>query len=356
MHAIMKKALIFLILALALILSGCSLLGLPGDISFDNDDIIPVDGMEGYYIDSDLAFCAEIRGSYKSDRPFTLDDEDESLRVWDNLYLYEYDYFQLIAANQAEIFYSVKEEDLEYVTLNDNSANAQINDGKSGIYKVIFDLEEKVFDLEYKGEILEPVYERMEGCDVFSLASEFTPLVPNPDNSDELMIKNYTVEAGAVLSFHEHGDYHLSSYKVVLDHAANGKWASGLEDGDKHISFLVGGIYNLYINPTTYLLRVELTNPEDADYSLMVYESDEFKSIAPVSEDQPHLFVYRYTAKRLGDIPYFVSSNYSQYKFNVLPSDLLDSYEDSFYFLEAGNYEITINMLTFELSCVEIPE
>ena len=73
----MKKRL-FLILALALILSGCSLLGLPGDISFDNDDIIPVDGMEGYYLDSDLAFCAEIRGSYKSDRPFTLDDEDEN--------------------------------------------------------------------------------------------------------------------------------------------------------------------------------------------------------------------------------------------------------------------------------------
>ena len=233
--------------------------------NFDNKNITPVENQEGLYTDSTLIFCAEIRGSYKANRPFTLDAQNENLRVWDNIYLYEYDYFQMIVDESTDIFYSVNDEDLEYVDIDDRRPQATVKEGKSGIYKITFDLSTKIFDLQFKSEITNPVYEKMDGCDVYSLQSEFTPMVVNPNNSEEFMIANYSIESGTLISFYNHGEVHLSNYKVILDSANQGKYATALEDGDKHVSFAIGGVYNLYVNPTTYALRVELTNPDTAD-------------------------------------------------------------------------------------------
>ena len=101
----MRKISLILLLMAALLLVGCSL---PGGATYDNTDIIPVEGQAGLYTDARLAFCSEIRGVYAADRPFALDAEHPSLRVWDDIYLYEGDYFQLVASGSADIFFAVK--------------------------------------------------------------------------------------------------------------------------------------------------------------------------------------------------------------------------------------------------------
>ena len=131
--------LLLLITIFSFSLTACDIMGGKSK-NFDNKNITPVENQEGYYTDSNLAFCTEIRGSYKSNRPFTLDEQNENLRVWDNIYLYEYDYFQMVVSGSADIFYSVNSEDLEYVNIDDRFAQVTVKAEKSGIYKITFDL------------------------------------------------------------------------------------------------------------------------------------------------------------------------------------------------------------------------
>lgn len=352
-----KKSVISLFLILSLVAFALSLTSC--DISnpienFDNENITPVVDAEGYYTDSVLAFCTEIRGSYKSDRPFTLDDEKDNLRVWDDMYLYEGDYFQMIVIGSSDIFYSVEDDDLEYVELNESRAQATVKEGKSGIYRIVFDLTEKVFDLEYKGEITTPVYEKMDGCDVYSLSTEFTPLTENPNNSEELMIADYHINSGEVISFYNHGNVHLSNYKVILDASNLGKYATALEDGDKHITFAIGGIYNLYVNPTTYLVRVELTDPDTADYSLMVYKNGEPQALIAESSDTPYLFKYTVSLRKYASLPIFVADNYSMYSLSLNPSDNVDA-EDGMFMIE-GTYLLEIDLKSFTVTATYLPQ
>ena len=349
----MKRKVLIVSLLLSFMLTGCSMLNAPVNKNFDNKNIVSVEGQAGYYTDPSLVFCAEIRGSYKSNRPFTLDSENENLRVWDNVYLYEYDYFQMIVNNSPTIFYSVNSEDLEYVTIEDQFAQATVKEGKSGIYKITFDLSTKLFDLEFKNEITTPVYEPMQGCDVYSLKSEFTPLIENPNNADELMIANYAIEPDAIISFYNHGKVHLSNYKVVLDKAVQGKYATALDDGDKHVKFTVGGVYNLYINPVTYALRVELTNPDTADYTLQVYKDGEPVALKAPDSNVPYSFTYQVTVGKNARIPMFVSGGYVIYDLEVCASEYIDSINR---FQTPGTYDLEINLKTFTITATYLPQ
>ncbi|MBR1975519.1 MAG: hypothetical protein IKA20_06680 [Clostridia bacterium] len=348
----MKKNFIIILSAILLTFTGCNMSN-GANKSFDNSDLTPVVGEEGYYTDESLVFCAEIRGSYKANRAFTLDAENENLRVWDNMYLYEGDYFQMIVNESPTIFYSVNSEDLEYVTIEDKFAWAKINEGQSGIYKITFDLTTKLFDLEFKSEITEPVYEKMNGCDVYSLASEFTAMTVNPRNSEEWMIENYPIEAGALVSFHNHGNVHLSNYKVILDASVQGKYASAIEDGDKHVSFIVGGLYNLYVNLVTYEVRVELTNPDTADYVLQVYENGELVDVNVADPNVPYLFNYTLTVTKLKGMPIFVGGGYVMYDLDVNESEYVDS---DGYFKVTGTYLLEINLKTFTITANYLSE
>jgi len=351
----MKKRWLMVVAASVLMLAGCNLPGAPFDDNFNNDNVTPVTGAEGYYTDSRLVFCTEIRGSYKSNRAFTLDEENENLRVWDDIYLYEYDYFQMIVNESPQIYYSVKDEDLEYVTIDSQHAQATVKEGQSGIYKITFDLSTKVFDLQLKSEITTPVYERMDGCDVYTLSSGFTQMTVNPNDSEELMIADYTVQEGEMVSFYNHGNVHLSNYKVILDETQQGKYASALWDGAKHVSFLVGGRYNLYINPVTYALRVELLNPDTADYALQVYkDSETIEELTAPDENVPYVFVYQVTLKRNASVPIFVNSGFTMFDLSVNESPYFDSRYEMFN--TAGTYSLEINLKTFSITATYIPQ
>lgn len=348
----MKKKLFLCLMSIGLLLTGCDLFINAESKNFDNKNIVEVEGKDGYYTDPDLSFCAEIRGSYKSDRPFTLDSSNENLRIWDNMYLYEYDYFQMIVNNSPTIFYSVENNDLEFVTVEDRLAEAIIKEGKSGIYKITFDLSTKIFDLEFKSEITNPVYEKMDGCDIYSLSQKFKEMIINPNNPDEYMIKNFVIETGELISFYNHGNVHLSNYKVFLDEQYMNKYASALETGDKHILFAIGGTYDIYVNPISYLVRIELVDKLNADYTLIYYNADgTCTTIEKSNSDLPYIFTYQVTAEKDDRLPIYASSCYMMYELEVIESEYINSLRK---IKVAGVYDVEINLDTFTISVTYI--
>ena len=50
---------------------------------------------ETYYKSNSVSLVTEVNGNYSIDRPFTLDKDDESKRIYHNLYLYEGDFSRL---------------------------------------------------------------------------------------------------------------------------------------------------------------------------------------------------------------------------------------------------------------------
>ncbi len=323
--------------------------------SFDNDEISSVDGEEGKYVDPKLSLCTEIRGSYKSDRPFTLDPTNENIRVWDDLYLYEYDYFQLIAVGTSAIYYQVDEASTQFVEYNGTRPQATIKAGESGIYTLSFDIESKLFHLEFKEEIITPVYEKMNGCDVYSLSHDgFMELTPNPDNEEELMISNYSVEMGEYISFYEHGDYHLSNYKVVPDSSLLRKLISGIDDGDANPGIMIGGNYNLYINPTTYAFRAELLNPDEATYSLLTIEGEDYVAISHEVGDPSYLYRLQFTVEReYQSMPLLFNEKYQMFELDVVPNDSVTSYGQ---FKIPGLYALEINLKEFTIEATYLPQ
>lgn len=194
----------------------------------------------------------------------------------------------------------------------------------------------------------------MEGCDIYSLKSGFKPLTENPNNNEELMIANYSVDLGAVISFYNHGKVHLSNYKVILDAANQGKYATAIEDGDRHLTFTIGGVYNIYVNPTTYVVRLELTNPDSADYTLQVYKNGEPTPLTATDPNIPYIFHYEITVRKNQSMPIFITQEYGMYELVFSPSEYVDS--DYGMFLVAGTYSLEINLKTFIVTATYIPQ
>ena len=351
----MKKY-IFGIISLLMIssLSACDLFGEDANNqSFDNENITEVEGQDEYYVDSKLSMCAEIRGSYKANRPFTLDSNNENIRIWDNYYLYEYDYFQMIQDESKYIFYEVDASSKQYVDIE--SSKAIIKQGKSGIYKLTFDLVNKVFGLEFKNEIITPVYEEMEGCDVYTLSHDgFSQMTTNPNNSEELMISDYEIALGEIVSFYNHGNYHLSNYKVVPDFMLLGKLINGLNDGDAHPAIMIGGKYNLYINPKTYAFRAELLNPNEAIYSLMTIENGEYVKRNHDNNDPAYLFHYRIdVTKQYQSMPLLFNNEYQMFELDITEGEYVNKYGQ---FKMPGLYSLDIDLKEFIITVTYLPQ
>lgn len=351
----MKKY-IFGIISLLMItnLSACNLFDDDGkNQSFDNENLTEVEGQDGYYVDSKLSMCAEIRGSYKANRPFTLDSNNENIRIWDNYYLYEYDYFQMIVDGTKYIFYEVDESSKQYVDVE--NPKAIIKQGKSGIYKLTFDLVNKVFSLEFKSEIITPIYEEMEGCDVYTLSHDgFSQMTINPNNSEELMISNYEVAMDEIVSFYNHGNYHLSNYKVLPDSMLLGKLINGLNDGDAHPNIMIGGKYNLYINPKTYAFTAELLNPNEAIYSLMTIENGEYVEINHDNNDPAYLFHYKINVtKKYQSMPLLFNNEYQMFELDVTDNECVNKYGQ---FETLGLYSLNINLKEFIITATYLPQ
>ena len=367
----MKRTAIFLLVLFMLIcgasLMGCgSVFGIPEvpelpDYNADIQIVLPESiaaehfkAEEGktYYTSPGLSLWAEVNGEFLKMDYFSLEGNK---RVYDNLYFYEDDYFYIVTDDYKDLYASLGDSaDTEYAEEEkEQGYDIQINVKKAGIYKLIFDTETLKFDMEYKADIETPVYYTMKSCSIFSLATEWVEMSVNPENNDEFVINGFHIDAGKTVSFFNR--IHTSNYKVTLNEACEGKYGTARK---AEVTVNVGGEYNVYVNSKTYEVRLELTNPETAEYSCVYYDGSEFIELQPAEGDAPYIFRQRINVdtKYTTQIPDFHTASYRTYALTVIDSEYLMSSGKNYYFKQMGEYELVINLKTFEITALPIPE
>lgn len=112
----MKKGLILWVLVMLICLVGCDMIGWTNDTNrYNNDNLVSkipnaeeeifiVDATNTYYESLDVTLWAKINGFYTSIKYFTLDDVNKNLRIYDDVYLYENDYFYMISNDNVDWF------------------------------------------------------------------------------------------------------------------------------------------------------------------------------------------------------------------------------------------------------------
>lgn len=305
-----------------------------------------------YYTSPGLQLWMEVNGAYFTLEYFTLDGNK---RIYDNVYLYERDYFYMITDDFKGWYASLSDPsgDSEFAEEErEDGYDVQINVKKSGIYKLVFDVDTLKFDMEYKSEITTPKYYPIKNCSIYTEKTSWVEMSVNPNDENEFVINNFNVGSGDTVSFFNY--VHTSWFKVIVDESCLDKLASG---GGKIVTVNVGGIYNVYINKNTYVVRFELTNPDSATYSCLYFEDGDFAVLTPYDENQPHIFRRRLVVDRkYKSVPDFYSAGYATYALTVLPSDYIISSDDYHNFKQVGTYDIIVNLKTFEISIELIPE
>lgn len=363
----MRKFVKGFLLFCSLILASCDFSG--GNISNDttisiNNSIdlevyTPNSNLESdentYYISKQLVLVTSINGSFKVDRPFTLDENDENKRIYDNLYFYEKDYFWMDVRDSFDLndmFYELSDPtDTQYVDVNSEAGRLDIKKGQSGIYKVIFDISTLKFDLEFKSEIVTPVYETIENCSLYTTSTHWVEMKINSANEDEFILENFSVASKTRISFFS--NIHTSNYKITVDENYKDKWISQSQN-DAIIN--IGGNYNIYINAKTYVVRADLLNPLSADYNCMIVENGEFINLEAESDETPYIFSMQVSGKKYGVVPdSFYSVGYMKYNLSFNDSELImgDTYK---LFKQDGTYKIVVNLLTFKIDVLMLGE
>lgn len=310
-----------------------------------NKDLILEEG-ETYYTSNELSLWMEVNGHFLEMDYFYLDGNK---RVYDNMYFYERDYFYMLTDDLRDIYASLSDaSDSEYAEEEKESGyDIQINIKKEGIYKLIFDVDTLKFDLEYKAEIQTPVYYTMKNCSIYSKATQWVNMSVNPDNQEEFVIKNFYIDACEYIGFYN--SVHTSNYKVTLDESCNETYADS--DGAL-VSVNIGGNYDIYVNSKTYVVRLELLNPDTATYTCVYYNGSDFVELQPYEVAVPYIFRMNFTVeKKYRSVPDFHTLGYRTYKLKVLPADFLMN--DMF--IETGEYVLIINLKTFEIGVEVLP-
>ena len=319
------------------------------DIPLDN--FIPSED-KTYYTSPGLSLMMEVNGEFLEMEYFYLDGNK---RVYDNLYFYVDDYFYMISSDYKYLYASLGDTtSLEYAEEEkEMGEDIQINVKKAGIYKLIFDLDTLKFNLEYLSEIETPVYYTMKSCSIYTINKKWVEMSVNPNNSEEFVINNFSLEPGEMISFYNH--VHTSNYKITLNETVKDKYAYG--EGTS-AWLIVGGVYNIYVNKKTYEVNLELTSEETAIYACVYYDGSEFINLQPYDSNEPYKFrqIIQVDTKYTTSVPKFYTSKYKEYTLTVLPSSNLISTEKYHYFKNIGTYEIVINLKTYELSVELLPE
>lgn len=319
----------------------------PNDILLEN--FVAEEGAT-YYTSPGLSLWMEINGAYFEYDYFSLDGNK---RIYDNMYLYEGDYFYMITEDMEGWYASLSDpNDTEYAEEEkEDGYDIQINIKRSGIYRLTFDVDTLKFDLEYKSEIETPVYYTIKNCSVYSTSTKWVDMQQNPANAEEFVLENFSIEANAFISFFSH--LHTSNYKVTLAPACDGTLASAHKTS---VTVNVGGSYDIYINAKTYVVRLVLRDPDTATYTCVYYDG-EFHSLSPVDAGTPYLFRHRMVVdtKNTTSVPKFYTEKSRTYALSVAPSDLLVAGERYHYFKEPGTYDLTINLKTFEITVERVP-
>lgn len=363
----MKKNFLYILAIVVVMMGGTSFVACDfggtttPDYNADIQEIAPEDiktehfvAEEGktYYTSPGFSLMMEVNGAFLEMDYFTLEGNK---RIYDNLYFYEKDYFYIITSDYKDLYASLGDSaDLEYAEEEkEQGYDIQINVKKAGIYKLIFDVDTLKFDMEYKAEITTPVYYTIPNCSIYSLATNWVEMSVNTANADEFVIHNYHIGVNEFISFHDRT--HVSLYKVSMDENCNEKYASY-----KYPTVMVnvGGNYDIYINAKTYVVRMELLNPDTAAYSCVYYDGTDFITLAPYEEAVAYLFRQRIVVEDANErLPDFHTEKYRTYDLTVVDeAGFLKSVGSSYYFKKAGTYDVIVNLKTFEITVELLPE
>lgn len=261
--------LIFIIL---LLLTGCNIFNqnnsenkynnnnLNASSPVQGEDLFIVDNTKTYYQSNDLNLNVEINGFYTIIKYFTIDETDKNIRIYDNIYLYENDYFYMLSEDLKDWYADLSENvsDIYAVKEIEEGEDYSILIKKEGIYRIIFDLETKQFDLIYLDEIKEAKYIKIKNCEVCQFIDKkanYTKMETNPNNSKELMLLNYTVNNNTTLYFFNL--IHVSNYKIHLNAESLNTIAKYANRKRQGITLLIDGSINIYLNTETYEVRIE---------------------------------------------------------------------------------------------------
>lgn len=307
-----------------------------------------------YYTSDALSLMMEVNGAFLAMDYFYLDGNK---RVYDNMYFYEDDYFYMITDDYSDIFASLCDSnDTQYAEEEkEQGYDIQINVKKEGIYKLIFDVDTLKFDIEYKAEIDEPQYYRIKNCQIYStVTTQWVDMAVNPNNADEFVINNFSIGVNESIAFFDRT--HTSIYKITLDENCNEKYGSYRYP---NVLVNVGGLYNVYINAKTYVVRLELINPNEATYTCVHYDGTNFITLEPNEVSVPYVFCKRIeVTTNYTSLPSFYTTKYATYDLAVVDNAnvLMNSSSGNYYFKQIGTYELTINLKTFEISVELLPE
>ena len=316
-----------------------------------------------YYLSDYISFIMSVKGYYQINIPFTLDKNNDNLRIYDDMYFYEGDYFQLMSKDYRYIWARLKNEKTQYLTpLREQGEDIQVDVKVSGIYKIVLDITTMVMDFTYKSAIETPYYYPFEDCEIGTLVDgkvSYSSMDVNPSNSDEFVIKNYEVTSGKLYSFYNKFT-HTSIYKLTVEE--NSKEYVSNTMFDTAVIFNFDGEFNIYVNCKTYSLRVEVSDPSILVYHCLTYKDGEFITLSPVDPEVPYVFEYEYEATSdvggygvvSDDLPKFYNKAYQEYVFTVEESSLLGSYEGSYYFKKKGFYLITLDLFNLTLRVSEM--
>ena len=114
----------------------------------------------------------------------------------------------------------------------------------------------------------------------------------------------------------------------------------------------------MYINKKTYVVRLELINPDAATYSCVYYDGTEFIALHPYEVDTPYIFRQRIvvTTKYTTSLPKFYTAKYNTYNLKVVETDILTRSGNNYYFNQLGIYDVIIKLKTFEITAELLPK
>ncbi|MBE7060905.1 MAG: hypothetical protein E7382_00030 [Clostridiales bacterium] len=322
-----------------------------------DDDMEVIEG-ETYYKSNTTDLVTEINGYYRVDRPFTIDKENENRRIYHNIYFYEEDFFQIIHyknINSLGTIYAILSDqtDVEYaeVSYSTGGTPLQIDIKKQGVYNLILDIETFAIDMVKVKDIQTPVYEKIKSCELnihVSLSDHtYHPMTLNADTNE------YYIEAqiplNATIGFYS--ETRNSHYKMTVEENLKDTILYYNTTNVTQVRIHVGGTYKIYFNAKTYKLRLELQNPDTANYYCQV-EWNNGNELNKKSESQPYIFEYEFVATEYADIPSFYPMLGMSYDLTVYGDE--ENVVNGEYVREAGTYKMTINLKDFTLTVQKI--
>lgn len=309
-----------------------------------------------YYTSAQTDLITEIHGKYTIDRPFTLDSANNKKRIYRNIYFFEEDFFQVLYyknINQLGQFYAILADptDTQYVSVRKDYGGApyQFDIVSEGIYDLILDTETFAIDIVRVGNIVTPVYETIKTCELKIQVSQsdvtYKPMTLNTA-TNEYYIET-VIPRDATIGFYS-ADTHTSHYKLGIGTALNNRHFYYSYTGTQSVNVSVGGTYKVYLNAKTYDFRLELQNPDTAQYYCQV-EWNKGNILSPVDSETPYLFEYNMTTQEYNeDVPSFYPELGMAYDLTVLgDSEIVNSIG---YIYLPSAYKLTINLKEFTVT------